>query len=67
MSVKPQPQPEPLNVGMRAREKQASRDADARALESGRRSPQQLRHENESFAPLANRGAVRLYASRSLG
>jgi hypothetical protein len=65
MNVKPQPKS--LHAGQRAGEKQASRDGDARALASGRRSPQQLRRENEAFAPLAAHGVVRLYASRSLG
>jgi hypothetical protein len=67
MSVKRHPQPEILHPQARAREKQASREADAHVLASGRRSPRQLRSENEAFAPLAARGAVRLYASRSLG
>lgn len=67
MSVKRDLQSEILHSQARAGEKQASREADARALASGRRSPRQLRSENEAFSPLVARGAVRLYASRSLG
>jgi hypothetical protein len=54
-------------IRSRVGEKQASRDADARALATGHRSVQQLRRENEAFAPLAAHGVVRLHASRSLG
>jgi len=67
MNIKRQPQPERLNSQSRASEKQASREVDARALASGRRSTQQLCRENEAFAPLAARAKVRLSASRSLG
>ena len=67
MSIKRQPQPEPLQADLRAREKQCERAQDANALASGSKSPQQLRRENEAFGPLAAYGAVRLFASRSLG
>jgi hypothetical protein len=43
----------------RAREKQASREEDARALESGAKSRDQLRHENGVFAFRAVRVSLR--------
>jgi hypothetical protein len=38
-----------LNVAERAREKAASREADAHALASGKKSREQLRAENSAF------------------
>lgn len=52
---------------VRAREKQASRIADELDLSSGRKSAEDLRRENEHFAPLARSARVDLSASRSLG
>ena len=51
----------------RGREKELSRVADDRDLASGRKSPQQLRRENEVFAWLSCSARVDLAASRSLG
>lgn len=39
-----------FDPAMRAREKAASREADARALESGEKSASDLRRENGAFA-----------------
>jgi hypothetical protein len=39
-----------LNAHQRALEKQASREADAQALASGEKAPEQLRDENRAFA-----------------
>jgi hypothetical protein len=41
-------------AAQRAAEKQASRDADARALASGAKSREQLRHENSMFSGAAS-------------
>jgi len=51
----------------RAAEKQRSRDEDAAALASGRKSAAELQRENEAFARLASRARVDLRASKSLG
>jgi len=48
-------------------EKQRSRDEDRRALESGEKTIEQLRAENEVFAQLAPITRVNLAASKSLG
>lgn len=40
----------PFDPEQRAREKQASRDEDERALASGQKSREQLKHENGAFA-----------------
>jgi hypothetical protein len=48
-------------------EKQRSRDEDRCALESGEKSIEQLRAENEVFAQLAPISRVNLSASKSLG
>jgi hypothetical protein len=56
-----------LDADERAREKQASRLADVLALSSGQKSADQLRQENEVFAPLARSARVNLAASRLLG
>jgi hypothetical protein len=48
-------------------EKQRSRDQDRRALESGEKSIEQLREENEVFARVLASGRINLRASRSLG
>lgn len=52
---------------VRAQEKQASRVADERDLNSGRKSAEELRRENELFAPFAGSVRIDLAASRSLG
>ncbi len=51
----------------RAAEKQRSREEDAAALASGRKSAADLQHENEVFARLASRARVDPSASKSLG
>jgi len=56
-----------FDLGLRTREKQVSRAADERDLRSGRKSPEQLRQENELFAAVAGSARVDLAASRSLG
>lgn len=58
---------EHLDPRVRAREKQASRDADVRALRSGRKSAEQVSRENEFLARFAHSARVDLAASRSLG
>jgi hypothetical protein len=62
-----QPVSEHPSVDRRAQEKQASREDDARALQSGQKSPRRLVAENEVFSPLARDARVDLAASRSLG
>jgi hypothetical protein len=47
-------------------EKQRSRDEDRRALESGEKTIEQLREENEVFAQLVPIARVNLAASKSL-
>ncbi len=56
-----------FDLAVRAREKQASRIADERDLSSGHKSAEDLRRENEHFAPLARSARVDLSASRPLG
>ncbi len=56
-----------LDPVVRAQEKQASRLADERDLRIGRKSAEELRFENEVFAPFALSARVDLSASRSLG
>jgi len=58
---------ESLDPRARAAAKQRSRDADERALASGRKSVAQLKRENEVFAPLAREARVDFTAARSLG
>lgn len=53
-----------LSQGGRALEKAASREADARALESGEKSREQLKAENSAFA--FPRDQIRLDAPRPL-
>jgi hypothetical protein len=40
----------PFDPEKRAQEKQASREADARAIASGRKSAEQIREENGAFS-----------------
>jgi hypothetical protein len=49
------PESQPFDPAQRAAEKQASRDADARALEAGLVTREQLQRENSMFS-----GAVRI-------
>jgi hypothetical protein len=54
-AVPPDPEPSPetgasYQPAVRAREKQAAREADARALASGEKSPEELRRERGAFA-----------------
>ena len=51
----------------RAADKQRSREGDARAVASGEKSVEELRHENGAVARVLARGLVDLAASRSLG
>ncbi len=44
------PDPEQRTLGDRRQEKQASRDQDQADLESGAKTPEQLRRENGKFA-----------------
>lgn len=55
-----------LDPAARKRCKQESRDADARALITGRKTSEQMREENEVFAALARGARVNLKAARSL-
>jgi hypothetical protein len=65
-SMKKSRQVQHLDGKARAQAKQASRDADARALASGRRSAAALRQENEVVANAARSARLDLAASRSL-
>lgn len=54
-------------VEVRVQAKEASRRADARAVAAGRKSADEVREENEVFAPLARAARADLRSSRSLG